>query len=67
MAARSQVRGAPEARKFAVFYLKEGRLLAVDAVNAPMEFLGSKALIAAGAGPSADALADDSIALKELA
>lgn len=39
------VRGDPAERKFAVFYLKDKKLLAVDAVNSAPEFLVSKKLI----------------------
>lgn len=60
------VRGAPDARSFAVFYLKKGRLIATDAVNAPAEFLGSKALIAAGATPAPERLKDPDVPLKDL-
>jgi 3-phenylpropionate/trans-cinnamate dioxygenase ferredoxin reductase subunit len=31
------VRGDPEAEKFSVFYYREGRLLAVHAVNSPRD------------------------------
>ena len=53
-------------RKFTAFYLKEGRLLALDAVNRPKDFMMGKKLIL---GKSLDkaALADDSVSLKELA
>ncbi|MEL7029217.1 MAG: oxidoreductase C-terminal domain-containing protein, partial [Pseudomonadota bacterium] len=61
------VRGHPAARKFAVFYLKEGALIAVDAVNAPAEFLGAKKLVAAKMRPDKDQLTDPAIPLKSLA
>jgi 3-phenylpropionate/trans-cinnamate dioxygenase ferredoxin reductase subunit len=43
------MRGDPAARSFAAFYLQAGKLLAVDAVNSPREFMLGKKLIAAGA------------------
>ncbi|WP_405224621.1 NAD(P)/FAD-dependent oxidoreductase [Lentisalinibacter sediminis] len=58
--------GDPGARSFACFYLAEGRLLAVDAVNSPREFMLSKPLIAARATPPVEALADPGISLKDL-
>jgi 3-phenylpropionate/trans-cinnamate dioxygenase ferredoxin reductase subunit len=33
------MRGDPQSRSFAVFYLKEGRVIAVDSVNSAPEFL----------------------------
>ena len=39
------VRGSPEEEKFAVFYQKENRLIAIDAVNSPREFMVGKKLI----------------------
>lgn len=61
------VRGSPEDRKFAAFYLKNGTLIAVDAINSPPEFLASKKLIMSGAKLSAGILADTSISMKEIA
>ena len=40
------VRGYPEEEKFAVFYQKEKRLIAVDAINSPREFMVGKKWIA---------------------
>ncbi|MFU8814527.1 MAG: NAD(P)/FAD-dependent oxidoreductase [Pseudomonadales bacterium] len=39
------VRGSVEANQFAVFYLKDGAVVAVDAVNSPKEFMICKQLI----------------------
>lgn len=63
------VRGDPtdlSKRSFTVFYFKDGRLLAVDAVNRSQEFMLAKKLVADGARLDRDALADESISLKEL-
>lgn len=60
------MRGDPAARSFACFYLAGGRLLAVDAVNSPREFMLAKPLIAAAATPSPQALADPDVSLKDL-
>ena len=40
------IRGYPEEEKFAVFYQKEKRLIAVDAINSPKEFMVGKKWIA---------------------
>lgn len=61
------LRGSPDDRKFAAFYLKNGTLIAVDAINSPPEFLASKKLIMSGAKIPADILADTSIPMKEIA
>jgi 3-phenylpropionate/trans-cinnamate dioxygenase ferredoxin reductase subunit len=61
-------RGNPETdRSFAVFYLKDGVLIAVDAVNRPPEFMMSKMLIAQRAKLDPARLADESINMKEIA
>ena len=61
------VRGDPKARKFAAFYLRNGTLIAVDAVNSPPEFLASKKLIMAGAKLAPATLGDTSIPMKDIA
>ena len=40
------VRGFPEEEKFAVFYQKDKRIIAVDAINSPKEFMVGKKWIA---------------------
>lgn len=54
-------------RAFVAFYLKDGKLIAVDTVNRPQEFMLAKKLVAAHAVLDPDKLADDSIPLKEIA
>ncbi|NQY39271.1 MAG: FAD-dependent oxidoreductase [Henriciella sp.] len=61
------VRGDPEDRKFAVFYLQNGKLIAVDAVNSPPEFLASKKMIITGARLAPETLRDTSKSMKEIA
>ncbi|MEM8817060.1 MAG: FAD-dependent oxidoreductase [Pseudomonadota bacterium] len=61
------VRGNPADRSFSCAYLEAGRLIALDAVNAPKDFMQAKSLIAAGARPDPERLADSRITLKELA
>lgn len=61
------IRGEPESRSFAVFFLDDGRLTAVYAVNSPREFMPSKKLIAAGVRPDPLELADPTVVFKDLA
>ena len=61
------MRGDPDSRSFAAFYLRDGRLLAVDAINRPAEFMVAKLLIAQCAVIAPDRLVDERIAAKELA
>ncbi len=61
------IRGNPADKSFACLYLKDNRLIAVDAVNAPKDFVQSKPLIAGHAVLSADKLADSATSLKDIA
>lgn len=62
------VRGNPEAdRSFAVFYLREGVMIACDAINRAPEHMMSRRLIAAKAKIPAARLADESIKMKDMA
>lgn len=54
-------------RSFAAFYLKEGKVIAVDAVNKPPEFMMGKRLITERVIVDQDRLADASVPMKELA
>jgi 3-phenylpropionate/trans-cinnamate dioxygenase ferredoxin reductase subunit len=61
------VRGDIEgSRSFAAFYMREGKLLAVDAVNRPQEFMLGKRLIMQGNQLDPIQLADESLSLKTL-
>ena len=60
----SCVRGDKDANQFAVFYLNSGRVVAVDAVNSPREFMVCKQLYGKPADPAA--LADPEVELKSL-
>ena len=60
-------RGDPEeGRSFAAFYLKSGRVIAVDAINKPQEFMFTKKLIPAGKAVDKLKLADTDVPVKEL-
>jgi 3-phenylpropionate/trans-cinnamate dioxygenase ferredoxin reductase subunit len=60
------IRGDPESRSFSVVYLKEGRVRALDCINATKDYVGGRALVLARATVSPDRLADVSIPLKEI-
>jgi 3-phenylpropionate/trans-cinnamate dioxygenase ferredoxin reductase subunit len=60
------VRGAPETRSFSVVYLKQGRVIALDCVNAIKDYVQGKALVAAGAAIPPEKLGDATVPLKEL-
>lgn len=64
---RQVVRGDVAAAKFAVFHLKGDLLQAVEAVNAPPEFMAGKQLIAKRTPVSAEKLADITVSMKEVA
>lgn len=59
-------RGAPGEKKLSVWYLREGRLLAVDTMNDVPSFAVGKRLIAAKASPDRKILADPAADLKSL-
>ena len=61
------VRGDPAARRFAVYYLKDRALLAVDAVNAMPDFLCGKKLAGTGVKLDVDALRDPATDLGKFA
>lgn len=58
------LRGDQSENKFAVFYLKDGAVVAVDAVNSPREFMICKQLY--GKQVDAEKLADPEVDLKTL-
>lgn len=60
------VRGDPATRSFSCLYLREGVLIACDAINAPRDFVQSKALIAARRKIAPERLADTDTQLQEL-
>jgi 3-phenylpropionate/trans-cinnamate dioxygenase ferredoxin reductase subunit len=63
---RMVLRGDPNSRKFAVFHLREGRLAAVEAVNAAPEYIVGRKLIADGAIVAAERLADLAVPMKNI-
>ena len=63
---REVLRGDPTSRRFAVFSLRDGVLLAADAVNSPGDFVASRPLVAKAARPDPAMLADASVPMKEI-
>ena len=61
------IRGNPDDRSFSCLYLNAGRLIAVDAINKPRDFMQSKKLIAEHAVIDVSLLADSTVELKEMA
>jgi len=61
------LRGDPSSKSFACLYLKDGVLIAIDAINAARDFVQSKALIAKRAVVDVESLADADVAIKDLA
>jgi len=64
---RIVTRGDPSARSFSLVYLREGRVIALDCVDATRDYVQGRALVLAGASPDPGALADPSVPLKALA
>jgi 3-phenylpropionate/trans-cinnamate dioxygenase ferredoxin reductase subunit len=61
------VRGDPAAAKFAVFHLKGPVIRAVEAVNAPAEFMAARQLIGSQKPIDRSKLADPTVSMKEVA
>ena len=58
------LRGDPATRSFSLIYLKQGRVLALDCVNAARDYVQGKALVEQGVSVPAEALADTGVPLK---
>ena len=67
VADRQVVRGGVEGGAFAVFHLAGDRIVCVEAVNAPAEFMAGRLMIARGQAVDAARLADRSVSMKEVA
>ena len=61
------VRGNPDDRSFAVVYLREGKVVALDCVNDVKDYSQGKVLVQAGAQIGKDRLSERNTPLKELA
>ncbi|QYF86146.1 NAD(P)/FAD-dependent oxidoreductase [Brevundimonas sp. PAMC22021] len=64
---RQIVRGDPGTSTFAVFHLSGARIVCVEAVNAPPEFMAGKQLIGKHAAVDPARLADPSVSMKSVA
>ena len=60
------VRGDPATRSFSVVYLKQGRVVALDCVNAMKDYVQGRKLVLEGIVPDEARLADASQPLKDL-
>lgn len=60
------VRGNPDQDAFSVLYYKNGRLLAIDAVNQVSDFMAARRCLTNGGTIDATVAADSSVALKTL-
>lgn len=60
------VRGNPDDSEFSVFYLREGILVAVDAINSPREYMMGRKLVTDHAKPDPARISDTGISVKEL-
>ena len=58
------LRGDPASGRFAVFHLKGDRVRAMEAINAPPEFMVGRHLIASGAPVSRERLTDPEVSMK---
>lgn len=61
------LRGDPATRSFSIVYLKSGKVIALDCVNATKDYVQGRALVTGGAQIDPAKLADASVPLKELA
>jgi 3-phenylpropionate/trans-cinnamate dioxygenase ferredoxin reductase subunit len=59
-------RGDPATRSFSVIYLKQGRVIALDCVNAVKDYVQGKKLVETGAVIAPERLADAGVPLKEM-
>lgn len=60
------VRGDPASHSFSVVYLRGGKFVAINAINAIKDFMASKKLVAAGIAVDPKTIADPEKPLKEL-
>jgi 3-phenylpropionate/trans-cinnamate dioxygenase ferredoxin reductase subunit len=60
------LRGNTARRSFSLVYLKEGRVIALDCVNATRDYVQGRVLVTAGAMIDPARLADTSVPLKEM-
>jgi len=59
------IRGDMAEHKFSIIYMKDGKMIAVDSINAAADHMASRKLLEAGITPSRDDLLDATLKLKE--
>ena len=64
---RQVLRGDPDKATFAVFHLAGDRIVCVEAVNAPAEFMAGRQMIGRGTVVDAGRLADPAVTMKAVA
>lgn len=60
------LRGDPATRSFSIVYLKAGKVIALDCVNATKDYVQGRMIVTAGLRATPEQLADASVPLKEL-
>ncbi|MGN7932680.1 NAD(P)/FAD-dependent oxidoreductase [Sphingopyxis sp. 22461] len=60
------LRGDPAARSFSIVYLKAGRVIAIDCVNATKDYVQGRMIVTAGLVAPFEKIADTEISLKTL-
>ena len=60
-------RGNAESRKLSVFYFKEGRLIAIDSINRPLDHMMGRKLIANRVQLTPEQAANEGVDLKKMA
>jgi 3-phenylpropionate/trans-cinnamate dioxygenase ferredoxin reductase component len=63
---RTVLRGDPATRSFSVVYLKAGRVIAIDCVNATKDYVQGRMIVTAGLQATPEQLADPDTPLKSL-
>jgi 3-phenylpropionate/trans-cinnamate dioxygenase ferredoxin reductase subunit len=63
---RAVMRGDPANRSFSVVYLKDGRVIAIDCVNATKDYVQGRMIVTAGLRATPEQLADTETPLKAL-
>ena len=59
------LRGDPATRSFSLIYMKQGRVIALDCVNAVRDYVQGRTLVVEGKSPDPARIADTNIALKD--
>lgn len=60
------LRGDPATRSFSVVYMKAGKVIALDCVNATKDYVQGRLFVTEGLSPTLEQLADTDVPLKEL-